>query len=152
MRFEFQPLPLPRGGYSEPRPTVDLYLEGLESTALRCLVDTGAAAVRLDRELAELAGIDLGAAEEGWVAVGGTTVKGLRVSAGLRIETDHGEHAWEAPIWFCSPWDHGFGLLGLDGFLRQFRVTVSAYWETLDLQPESQLEPPWPGAEKGPTG
>ena len=133
---------MPGGGYTEPRPTVDLYLEGVELAPVRCLVDSGASAIRLDRTLAEVAGVELGAAEEGWIAVGDETVKGVRTPVALSLAADGAEYAWEAPVWFCSPWEHGFGLLGLEGFLRQFRVTVSAYWETIDLWPESELEPP----------
>ena len=47
------------------------------------------------------------------------------------------ETRYEAPIAFCDPWPFAFNLLGQDGFLRFFRVTICAkeYW--LDVEPES---------------
>jgi hypothetical protein len=47
------------------------------------------------------------------------------------------EHEWDAPVSFCTPWPFGFQLLGLDGFFRHFRVTISAYREWIECRPES---------------
>jgi hypothetical protein len=40
-------------------------------------------------------------------------------------------------VWFCDPWPFGFQLLGLEGFLQRFRVTLSAYHEWIDCTPEA---------------
>jgi hypothetical protein len=37
------------------------------------------------------------------------------------------EFSWDAPVWFCDPWLHPFGLAGLEGFLHHFIVTIRAY-------------------------
>ena len=54
----------------------------------------------------------------------------------LRVARDGAQHTWEAPVWFCYPWPFGFQLLGLDGFLRYFRVTISGYEEWVECRPE----------------
>ncbi|CAN5756503.1 hypothetical protein BH20ACT1_BH20ACT1_12310 [soil metagenome] len=47
-----------------------------------------------------------------------------------------GDHAWIAPVWFCDPWPLGFHILGQEGFLRWFTVTVRAAHDQLELTPE----------------
>jgi hypothetical protein len=47
------------------------------------------------------------------------------------------EFSWDAPVWFCGPWPHPFGLAGLEGFLHYFVVTISAYHGYLDIEPQS---------------
>jgi hypothetical protein len=54
----------------------------------------------------------------------------------LRMKAADDEHAWDAAVWFCEPWPFGFQLLGLDGFFRHFRVTISGYSEWVDCRPE----------------
>jgi hypothetical protein len=43
-------------------------------------------------------------------------------------------------VWFCEPWPHPFGLAGLEGFLRHFLVTIHAYHEYLEIEPEPNLQ------------
>jgi hypothetical protein len=70
-------------------------------------------------------------------AVGGTIVTGVPARVLMRVGSGDQAHAWEAPVWFCDPWPFGFQLLGLEGFLQHFRVTLSAYHEWIDCKPES---------------
>jgi hypothetical protein len=42
----------------------------------------------------------------------------------------------DAPVWFCDPWPHPFGLAGLEGFLHHFLVTISACNGYLDIEPQ----------------
>jgi hypothetical protein len=44
-----------------------------------------------------------------------------------------GDSQDDAPVWFCDPWPHPFGLAGLEGFLRHFTVTIRACDEYLDI-------------------
>lgn len=137
MRFPFRELPAAGGGTLTPRPVVDVWLEGLEVAPLGCLVDSGALRTRFSRELAEIAGIQPDDSQEEALAVGGHIVQAAPARVVLRIEAAAEDHSWEAPVWFCDPWPFGFQLLGLDGFLRHFRVTIAAYREWLDCQPET---------------
>src|ERR1022692_4655194 len=111
MRFPFRALPAASGGELTPRPVVDIALEGLPAAPMECLLDTGALRTRMSAELAPLAGIELhdAAAEEFF---------------------------WAAPVWFCDPWPHPFGLAGLEGFLHHFVVTIRAYDGYLDIEPQ----------------
>ncbi len=138
MRFPFRELPAAGGGDLTPRPVVDVWLEGMEQAPIACLVDTGALRTRLPADLADIAGIDLGHAPRERVALAGTTVDAAPARVSLRLETPHANKQWEwdAPVWFCDPWPFAFGLLGLDGFLRHFRITVSAYHEWLECRAE----------------
>jgi hypothetical protein len=47
-----------------------------------------------------------------------------------------GEVELEAPVAFCDPWPLPFGLLGQEGFLRFFRLTMCAAEFWLELEPE----------------
>ena len=137
MRFPFRRLPAAGGGQLTSRPTVDVWLEGIDAVPLASLVDTGALRTRFSRDLATAAGIqpDDGLAET--FAVGGTIVTGAPARVLMRIGAGEHAHTWEAPVWFCDPWPFGFQLLGLEGFLQHFRVTLSAYHEWVDCKPES---------------
>lgn len=53
------------------------------------------------------------------------------LTVGLRL----GSHAWEAPVSFCEPWPWDFQLLGQEGFLRFFRVTIEAAAGRLEVTP-----------------
>jgi Aspartyl protease len=131
VRFAFRQLPAATGGLLTPRPVVDVWMEGIDVAPLGCLVDSGALRTRFSRELAEIAGIepDDSAAER--LALAGQVVTAAPARTTLRL----GEHAWDAAVWFCDPWPFSFQLLGLDGFLRHFRVTLAAYEEWLDCEP-----------------
>ena len=136
MRFLFRALPAASGGELTPRPVVDIALEGLLAAPIECLLDTGALRTRVSAELAPLAGIELDdtLTDEFFVAGLRTVGRFARVSLSVTDGTE--EHSWDAPIWFCDPWPHPFGLAGLEGFLQHFLVTVSAYNGYLDIEPQ----------------
>lgn len=119
-----------------PRPMVDVWLEEL-TTPLACLVDTGALRTRFSYAMADLAGIDPDWSESEVVAVGGVQVRAAPAQVSMRLANVDEAVDWEATVWFCDPWPFPFQLLGLEGFLQQFRVTLSAYHEWLDCVPES---------------
>jgi|GEM_PF-482746 len=135
MRIPFRALPAASGGILTPRPVVDIALEGLASAPIGCLLDSGALRTRMSAELAPLAGIELTGALTERIYVRGIETAGAlaRVSLALTDGTD--EFSWEAPVWFCDPWPHPFGLAGLEGFLHHFIVTIRAYDEYLDIEP-----------------
>jgi hypothetical protein len=85
--------------------------------------------------VAELCGLDLTGSEHSRVAVGGTVVDAYLAEASLTVVDRDEQYSWLAPVWFCEPWKPAFGLLGLTGFFDQFRVTIAAYEEWLDLTP-----------------
>lgn len=135
MRYPFLELP----GAIRPtltRPALPVQLEDLEIAPLVCLLDTGAGATRFGVEMAELAGISLSA------PLGQTefAARGIVTTATcVRANLTAAGHRYEAPVWFCDPWPFGFGLLGLDGFFRFFRITISAAEEWFECEPESAL-------------
>ena len=94
----------------------------------------------MSAEFAPLAGIELSGelAEEFYV--GGVKTVGTMARVNLMVTDGTDEFSWDAPVWFCEPWPHPFGLAGLEGFLRHFLVTIRAYHEYLEIEPEPQLE------------
>lgn len=136
MRFEFRSLPAASGGVLTPRPVVDIVLEGLEAAPITCLLDTGALRTRMSREFAELAGIELIEELTEALTVSGVSTEGTFASVSLTVTDRTDEHTWDAPVWFCEPWPFAFGLAGLEGFLHNFRVTVSGYHEYVEVVPE----------------
>jgi Aspartyl protease len=137
VRFEFRSFPAASGGLLTPRPIVDVALEGLEAAPIACLLDTGALRTRMSREFAELAGIAVDDAISETVPVGGGRTRCAFARVTLTITDGRDMHSWDAPVWFCDPWPYGFGLLGLEGFLHHFRVTISAYEEYVEVEHES---------------
>jgi len=137
MRFQFRSLPAAGGGELTPRPVVDIALEGLLAAPMECLLDTGALRTRMSAELAPLAGVELDGAltEEFWVA--GLKTMGTMARVRLTMTEGPEQFAWDAPVWFCDPWPHPFGLAGLEGFLHHFVVTIRAYDGYLDLEPNT---------------
>ena len=133
MRFQFRSLPAAGGGELTPRPVVDIALEGLLAAPIECLLDTGALRTRMSAELAPLAGVELDDAltEEFWIA--GLKTVGTMARVRLTVTDGADQFSWDAPVWFCDPWPHPFGLAGLEGFLHHFVVTVRAYDGYLDL-------------------
>lgn len=129
MRFPFLELP---GERLVLRPVVPITVEGLEDAPQLCLVDTGALRNRFGRWLAEAAGVPLAEALEEEFAVGGVITKGWMA----RVELSLGGSRFDAPVWFCDPWPFSFNLLGQEGFLRYFRVTISTAESWLECKPE----------------
>lgn len=136
MRFAFRHLPAAGGGELTPRPVVDVWLEGIELTPFGCLVDSGALRTRFSRELAAAAGIEPDDSQAERFAVGGQTIEGAPARVTLQLGFGDDRHAWDAPVWFCDPWPFAFQLLGLDGFLRHFRTTLSGHHEWIECKPE----------------
>jgi hypothetical protein len=131
LRFDF--VELPGVGPSLARPVVPVVVAGLEDAPQLCLVDTGSTANRFGAWLAEASGVDLTDAPEQKVVVGGLTCTARHARTQLTIAGLR----YDAPVTFCDPWPFAFNLLGQEGFLRFFRVTVCAaeYW--LEVDPES---------------
>ena len=136
MRFAFRALPAASGGVLRPRPVVDIALEGLPDAPMECLLDTGALRTRMSAELAPLAGIELSGVLTEQFYIGGLKTVGALARVGLTLADGTDEFSWDAPVWFCDPWPHPFGLAGLEGFLHYFLVTINAYDGYLDLQPQ----------------
>jgi hypothetical protein len=114
------------------RPLIDVTLDGFGVAPQRFLIDTGAQAVRMSAEIADALGIEL-ADPPIKLGVGGTTVDARAALVTLSVELDSGPVAWEAPVWFCDPWPHAFGLAGLRGFLDCFDINLRGADEEFDL-------------------
>lgn len=119
-----------------PRPVVDIALEGLPVAPMACLLDTGALRTRMSAELAPLAGVDLSGALTERFYVGGLETSGALARVNLMVTDGTTKFSWDAPVWFCDPWPHPFGLAGLEGFLLHFVVTIDAYEGQLDIEPQ----------------
>jgi hypothetical protein len=128
-------MPAAGGGSMIPRPVVDVALEGLADAPMECLIDTGALRTRMSVELAPLAGIDLSGAltEEFYIA--GLKTVGALARVFLTVADGADEFCWDAPVWFCHPWPHPFGLAGLEGLLDHFLVTIRAYDGYVEIEP-----------------
>ena len=121
MRFEFASLP---GSPSDiPRPTVEVALDSpTDRLNLLALVDTGALYNRFGSWVADSLDIDLDGVPLEQIGLGGHTTVARTVITNLTI----GEYTWEAPVSFCDPWPFAFQLLGQEGFLRWFTITINA--------------------------
>jgi hypothetical protein len=104
----------------------------MEAAPQLCLVDSGALFNRFGRWLAHAAGIPLAGAPIDEIAVGGVRAEGRAA----RVELALGDWRFDTTVWFCDPWPFGFNLLGQEGFLRYFRVTLSVAEDWLDCEPE----------------
>lgn len=135
MRFAFRELPAAGGGVLTPRPVVDIALEGLDAAPVGCLLDTRALRTRMSAELAPLAGIELSGALTEDFFIGGFKTAGALARVNLTVTDGADEFSWDAPVWFCEPWPHPFGLAGLEGFLHHFIVTIRAHAGYLDIEP-----------------
>jgi hypothetical protein len=110
-------------------------VEDLEDAPQLCLVDTGATTNRFGGWLAEATGIDLARAPKEEIIVGGVRSTATSARAGLTIAGIR----YEAPVTFCDPWPFAFNLLGQEGFLRFFRLTMCAAEFWLELEPEAYV-------------
>jgi hypothetical protein len=137
VRYPFRALPAAAGGAYTPRPVVDIALEGLLAAPMACLLDTGALRTRLSAELAPLAGIEPDSTITDEFFVAGLKTVGRFARVNLTVTDGAQEFSWDAPVWFCEPWPHPFGLAGLEGFLQHFLVTIRAYEGYLDIEPQS---------------
>ena len=140
MRFAFRTFPAASGGVLTPRPVVDIAVEGLEAAPIECLLDTGALRTRMSAEIASLAGIELPGDMTEEVYLAGVKTAGALARVNATVTDGADEFSWDAPVWFCDPWPHPFGLAGLEGFLHHFVVTIRAYDGYLEIEPESRLK------------
>ena len=129
MRYPFLGLP---DDAPTTRAVLPILIEGVERTTFPCLVDTGTLRNRFDASLAAVAGIRLDDAPEERFAIGGIVSSGWAVHVALQL----GDNRFEAPVSFCDPWPFRFQVLGQEGFLRYFRVTICAAEEWLECVPE----------------
>jgi hypothetical protein len=111
---------------------VPIAIDGIADAAQLCLVDTGALHNRFAGWIAAAAGLELAGAPEARFAVGGLVTTGRMARVDLSLD----DHRFDAPVWFCEPWPFGFNLLGQEGFLRYFRVTLCAAESWLACEPE----------------
>ena len=130
MRFDFLELPADQAAIS--RPVVPVQVEDLEEAPQLCLVDTGSTANRFGAWLAQETGIDLAGAPETDVYIGGVRTIARHARADLTIAGKR----YDAPVSFCDPWPFAFNLLGQEGFLRFFRVTLCAAEGWLEVEAE----------------
>jgi hypothetical protein len=129
VRFDFLELP---GEARLERPVVPVQVEDLEEAPQLCLVDAGSTTNRFGAWLAEATGIDLTGLPETTVHIAGHTTTALHARADLTIAGKR----YDAPVSFCDPWPFAFNLLGQEGFLRFFRVTLRAAEGWLEVEPE----------------
>ena len=134
MRFQFLELPAESedGRPQLARPVLPVQIEDLAEAPQLCLVDTGSTANRFGAWLADAVGIDLAGAPETDIALAGGVTRARQARCDLTIAG----RRYDAPVSFCEPWPFAFHLLGQEGFLRFFRITICAaeYW--LELEPE----------------
>lgn len=110
-----------------------IQIEDLDDAPQLCLLDSGATSNRFPAWLADAAGLSLGdALDEDEIVVGGARTTGRL----LPVELTLGDVRFQAPAWFCDPWNLSFCLLGQEGFFRFFRVTFSAAEGWLECEPE----------------
>ncbi len=128
----FRPVPGTSGG--RPRPLLEVYVDPGRLVPLTCLVDTGAAGIRLSAELARAIGVPLpGAPTAPDVIVGGTRSQVFEVRRRLSVMVDGRPLAWDALVSFCDPWPHPFGLLGQTGFFDAFDVLIQGRERRFEL-------------------
>jgi hypothetical protein len=132
VRFDFVELPLERPLV---RPVIPVQVEDLAEAPQLCLVDTGSTMNRFGSWLATAVGIDLSEAPAEDILIGGVRSRAAHTRADLTIAGTR----YDAPITFCDPWPFAFNLLGQEGFLRFFRVTISAAEAWLDVTWEEDL-------------
>jgi hypothetical protein len=130
VRYEF--LELPGMGSALARPVIPVQVEDLEEAPQLCLVDSGATTNRFGAWIAEAVGVELTGAPEDTIVVGGIRATARLARANLTVAGTR----YEAPVAFCEPWPFSFNLLGREGFLRFFRVTLCAKELWLDVVPE----------------
>lgn len=133
MRFDF--IELPGEASLLVRPVVPVQVEDLEDAPQLCLIDTGATANRFGAWLAEEIGIDLSGVAAVPLIVGGLSTNAYSARADLTVAGVR----YDAPVTFCDPWPFAFNLLGQEGFLRFFRLTLCAAEWWLELEPEEAL-------------
>ena len=131
LTVEFAHLPMPRGG-ALACPVVDLTINGIEEAPLRCLIDSGAAGVRLPGSIAAALGVDLAdLVPRPPHVIGGTETR--LYDADVHIAC--AGYEWQTTVSFCTPDFAGFGLAGIRGFFDKIYVGIDGYPQMVDLEP-----------------
>jgi hypothetical protein len=107
-------------------------VDGLEGAPQIGLIDTGSVTNRFAAWIAEAAGVDLADAPAETLAIAGMTCTARHSRLGLTVSG----MSYDAPVTFCDPWPFAFQVLGQEGFLRFFRVTLCAAEFWLEVEPE----------------
>ena len=94
----------------------------------------------MSAEFASLAGIELSGDLTEEFSIAGVKTVGTMARVNLVVTDGTDEFSWDAPVWFCDPWPHPFGLAGLEGFLHHFLVTIHACHGYLEIEPEPGLQ------------
>jgi hypothetical protein len=129
LRFDFKEIP---GGTTDAlRPVVPVVIEGFDHFPQQCLLDTGSLHNRFGGWLVDVLGVDVSRIEPQRLVVGGFSTEGR--SAIVRLQL--GDVTWEAPVTFCDPWPLAFHVLGQEGFLRCFDVTIRAARYEIEIAP-----------------
>lgn len=116
------------------RPLLDVFLHEDLVAPYRCLVDSGAGGIRMAAGLARGLGIELPAEPTGAdVIAGAVRSQTYEIDVPLTTEIDVAMVTWMAPVTFCDPWPHPFGLLGQRGFLDAFDVLFEGRRKTFTL-------------------
>lgn len=100
-------------------------------TALPCLIDSGAARTRFPEWIADLNGIEPDEDRGITTGLGGTVVTAYPASVVLRTVAG----TYPTVAWFCRGWRSEFGLLGQEGFLDRYRLTLDVAEGWFALQP-----------------
>jgi Aspartyl protease len=111
------------------RPVIPVVVEDNDLLPYWCLIDTGALRNLMPLDLAHEAGVDLDEWPTETVSAGGRDYRAHHARCSLTVAG----RTFEAPVSFCEGWLPSFGLLGQDGFLRYFRLEMSAAGEWFDL-------------------
>lgn len=116
------------------RPILDVYFADDLVMPYPCLVDSGALAIRLSAPLARTEGIRLPSEPTSRdVIAGDVRSHSYEMRLPLTIELDGEPVTWIAPVTFCDPWPHPFGLLGQRGFFDAFDVLFQGRRKTFAL-------------------
>lgn len=122
--IDFRIVPTGASG-SIARPLLDVHLGAALGLPQTCLIDTGAAGIRLSAELARAGGISLPDATTGSdLVIGGVRSQRFERTQQLTVPLPSGPVTWRPVVAFCDPWPHSFGLLGLRGFFDRFDVLI----------------------------
>lgn len=134
MRFPFENLPQ----LTARRPVARLEFADLPGTRFAGHVDSGSLRIRLNREWADLLGIDLEDAPRDNFVVAGTSYEG-RV-ARVRLKVAGHKHTWECDVTFAENYTHT-ALLGLRGFFDNFAVKIDGLDQQTTLTPKRRSTP-----------
>jgi hypothetical protein len=122
---------LPEDGSGLRRPMIGVAIERHPAASLPCLIDTGTSRTRLPGWMANLIGFDMYAADGIQLGLGGQIVKAC--PAQVTMTTVAG--TLPTTVWFCRGWHSPFGLLGQEGFLDHYRLTLDVREGWFALEP-----------------